>query len=90
MSLLSYLPPLPQFLFSGLFVSGLAAKVLHIGLHYHSLPFLYLALYSPTLFLPDLFVITVGRLLLRFPTPETRLQWLSTCIGGLLAYAPHV
>ncbi|KAJ6140600.1 hypothetical protein N7470_010396 [Penicillium chermesinum] len=85
MSPLSYLPPLPQFLFSTLFVSGLAAKILHIGLHFHSLPFLYLALYSPTLFLPDFLVITCGRILLRFPTPETRLQWLSTCIGGLLS-----
>lgn len=85
MSLLSYVPPLPQFLFAALVVSGLAAKILHIGLHFQSLPFLYLALYSPTLFLPDFLVIAAARILLRFPTPETKVQWLSTCIGGILA-----
>lgn len=79
------LPPLPPLLFSALVVSGLASKALHIGLHIRSLPFLYFVLYSPTLVLPDLLVITSVRILLRFPNPETRLQWLSTCVGGFLS-----
>ncbi|KAJ5895142.1 Alkaline phosphatase-like alpha/beta/alpha [Penicillium taxi] len=85
MSLFTSLPPLPPFLFSALVVSGLASKALHIGLHFHSIPFLYLVLFSPTLILPDLLVITFVRALLQYPTPETRLQWLSTCIGGLIS-----
>ncbi|KAJ6104553.1 hypothetical protein N7523_010873 [Penicillium sp. IBT 18751x] len=85
MTLLALLPPLPPFLFSALVVSGLASKALHIGLHLRSLPFLYFVLYSPTLILPDLLVIFVGRLLLQFAAPGTRLQWLSTCVGGLLS-----
>ena len=79
------LPRLPPFLFSTLVVSGLASKALHIGLHIHSLPFLYFVLYSPTLVLPDLLVIAFARLLLQFPAPETGLQWLSTFAGGFLS-----
>jgi len=86
MSLFALVPPLPPFLFSALVVSGLASKALHIGLHIRSLPFLYLVIYSPTLILPDLLVIFVGRLLLQFASPETRLQWFSTSVGGLLSW----
>lgn len=85
MSLFAFLPPLPPFLFSALVVSGLASKALHIGLHIRSLPFLYFVLYSPTLILQDLLVILVGRFLLQYAAPGTRLQWLSTCVGGLLS-----
>ncbi|KAJ5949093.1 Alkaline phosphatase-like alpha/beta/alpha [Penicillium verhagenii] len=86
MAVLSFLPPLPPFLFSALVVSSLASKALHVGLHFRSLPFLYLVLYSPTLVLPEFLIISVIRLLLQFPAPESRLQWLSTCLGGLLSY----
>jgi len=86
MSIFAYLPALPPFLFSTLVVSGLASKALHIGLHIRSLPFLHFVIYSPTLVLPDLLIITCGRVLLQFPAPETRLQWLSTCVGGFFAY----
>jgi hypothetical protein len=86
MSILSYLPPLSPFLFSALVVSGLASKALHIALHIRSLPFLYFVLYSPTLVLPDVLVIICARILLRFHTPEGRWQWLSTTVGGGLAY----
>ena len=82
----NYLPPLVPFLFSALTVSGLASKALHIGLHVRSLPFLYFSIYSPTLILPDLLVILVARVLLQYPSPETRLRWLSNCIGGILSY----
>lgn len=85
MFLLTLLPPLPPFLFSALVVSGLASKALHIALHIRSLPFLYFVLYSPTLVLPDLLVIALARILLQFSAPETRLQWLSTLVGGFLA-----
>lgn len=85
MFFLTLLPPLPPFLFSALAVSGLASKALHIGLHIRSLPFLYFVLYSPTLVLPDLAVITLTRILLQFSRPETRVQWLSTLVGGFLA-----
>lgn len=85
MAIRNYLPPLPAFLFSTLVVGGLAAKTLHIGLHFSSLPFLYLVLYSPTLILPDLLIIFFVRILLQFPAPETRLQWISTCLGGVLS-----
>lgn len=85
MFLFALLPPLPPFLFSALVVSGLASKALHIGLHIRSLPFLHFVLYSPTLVLPDLLVIALARILLRFSAPETRLQWLSTLVGGFLA-----
>ncbi|KAJ5095988.1 hypothetical protein NUU61_005344 [Penicillium alfredii] len=79
------LPPLPPFLFAALVVSGLASKALHIALHIRSLPFVYFILFSPTLVLPDLVVIAVTRLLLQFSSPETRLQWISTYIGGFLS-----
>lgn len=86
MSIFAFLPPLTPFLFSILAVSGLASKALHIALHIRSLPFLYFVLYSPTLVIPDLFVIIIGRLLLRYHAPEGRWQWLSTAVGGALAY----
>lgn len=85
MFLFSFLPPLPPFLFSTLIVGGLASKALHIALHIRSLPFLYFVLYSPTLVLPDLAIIAFARILLQFSGPETRLQWVSTLVGGFLA-----
>lgn len=86
MKLLAYLPPLPPFLFAALVVGGLASKTLHIALHIHSLPFLYFVLYAPTLVIPDILVITFVRILLYTPSPETKLQWVTTCLGGLLSY----
>ena len=50
------------------------------------LPFLYFALYAPTLVIPDLLVIAFVRVLLYTPSPETKLQWVATCLGGLLSY----
>ncbi|KAI2713452.1 hypothetical protein CBS147332_5192 [Penicillium roqueforti] len=85
MSIFALLPPLSPFLFSTLVVSGLASKALHIALHIRSLPFLYFVLYSPTLILPDVFVIIFVRVLLRFHAPEGRWQWLSTGLGGALS-----
>ncbi|KAJ5173023.1 Alkaline phosphatase-like alpha/beta/alpha [Penicillium capsulatum] len=80
---LSCLPPLPSFLFAAWTVSGVTSKALHIALHIRSLPFLYFVLYSPTLILPDLLLIILARILLQYPAPESRLQWLVTCLGGL-------
>ncbi|KAJ5795373.1 uncharacterized protein N7518_003913 [Penicillium psychrosexuale] len=85
MSIFALLPPLSPFLFSTLVVSGLASKALHIALHIRSLPFLYFVLYSPTLILPDVFVIIFVRVLLRFHAPDGRWQWLSTGLGGALS-----
>lgn len=86
MRLLSYLPPLPPFLFAAWTVSGITSKALHIALHIRSLPFLYFVIYSPTLVLPDLLLIILARILLQFPAPETRLQWLLTSLGGVLSW----
>ncbi|KAJ5778122.1 Alkaline phosphatase-like alpha/beta/alpha [Penicillium odoratum] len=85
MAILAFLPPVPPFLFSALVVGSLASKALHIGLHFHSLPFLYLVLYSPTLILPELFIIAFVRTLLQFPAPESWRQWIPTCLGGFLS-----
>ncbi|KAJ5675511.1 hypothetical protein N7462_008408 [Penicillium macrosclerotiorum] len=85
MKLLALFPPASPFLFAVLSVGGLASKALHIALHIHSLPLLYFILYSPTLVVPDVLVISGARVLLQFPAPESKLQWLSTCVGGLLA-----
>ncbi|KAJ5480750.1 hypothetical protein N7539_006644 [Penicillium diatomitis] len=85
MKLFAYLPPAVPFLFAALVVGGLASKTLHIALHFHSLPLLYFVLYSPTLVLQDIFVIAFARVLLLTPTPEIKLQWLSTVLGGILS-----
>ncbi|KAJ5708378.1 Alkaline phosphatase-like alpha/beta/alpha [Penicillium malachiteum] len=85
MAIRTFLPPLAPFLFATLVVGGLASKALHIGLHFRSLPFLYLVLYSPTLVLPDILIIVFVRLLLQFPAPESRLQWISTVLGGFIS-----
>jgi hypothetical protein len=77
------LPPLAPFLFSLLVVSGLSTKVLHIAQHVRSLPLLHLILYLPTLFFLDLFVICLGRLLLR--GPESPFQLLTCVLGGFMA-----
>lgn len=74
--------PVP-FLFSLLVISGFSAKILHIGQHIHSLPIVDLAIYLPTLFFPDLFVICLGRLLLT--SPETRIRRLGCLVGGVLS-----
>lgn len=89
MKLSAYLPPLSPFLFAALVVGGLASKALHIALHIHSLPFLYFVLYSPTLVIPDLLIIAFVRALLHTPSPETKLQWVTTALGGMLSYVPH-
>lgn len=89
MKLTSYLPPLLPFLFATLVIGGLASKALHIALHIHSLPFLYFVLYSPTLVIPDLLIIIFVRVLLYTPSPETKLQWGTTAIGGMLSYVPY-
>lgn len=88
MKLSTYLPPLSPFLFAALVVGGLASKALHIALHIHSLPFLYFVLYAPTLVIPDLLVIAFVRVLLYTPSPETKLQWATTTLGGMLSYVP--
>ena len=88
LKLFTYLPPLPPFLFATLVVGSLASKALHIALHIHSLTFLHIVLYSPTLILPDLLVIAFVRTLLYTSSPETNLQWAMTCLGGLLSYVP--
>ncbi|KAJ5812001.1 Alkaline phosphatase-like alpha/beta/alpha [Penicillium riverlandense] len=84
---LPFFPPVTPFLFSALVVGGLTSKVLHLALHFNSLPFLYFVLYSPTLVLPDVLVIICGRWLLQYPAPETRWQWISTAIGAFLSLA---
>lgn len=76
-------PPVAPFLFSLLVVSGLSSKLLHIAQHVRSLPLLYFIIYLPTLFFLDLFVICLGRLLLR--GTETPFQLLTCILGGLMA-----
>jgi hypothetical protein len=74
----------PAFYFTLLFLSNISSKLLRIAQHVQSLPLLYLVLFSPTLFLPDIIVLSVGRFLLR--GTETRLQILGLVVGALLAY----
>lgn len=83
MSLLSSIPSLPPILFALVVVSVLSAKILHIFQHIQSLPFVYFVLYSPTLLIPDAFVIIVLRLLLQ--SPESRLQCVLYALGIVLA-----
>ncbi|KAI2792351.1 hypothetical protein POX_b02388 [Penicillium oxalicum] len=85
MKLFAYLPPAIPFLFAALVVGGLASKTLHIALHFHSLPLLSFVLYSPTLVISDLLVIAFARGLLYTPSPETKVQWITTILGGLLS-----
>ncbi|OJJ44554.1 hypothetical protein ASPZODRAFT_2111263 [Penicilliopsis zonata CBS 506.65] len=73
----------PPLLFALLVVSGLASKTLHIFQHLESLPLLYLVIYLPTLYLPDVLVICLGRVLLLWP--ERRWQWLVCAAGAVLA-----
>lgn len=72
------------FYFTLLFLSNISSKLLHIAQHIQSLPLLYLILFSPTLFIPDIFVLCVGRFLLR--ASETHLQVLGCGLGALLGY----
>ena len=83
MALLSSIPSIPPILFAIVVVSVLSTKILHILQHLQSLPLVYFVLYSPTLFLLDILVITVLRLLLQ--SPDTRLQWVLLYLGGALS-----
>lgn len=82
MSILSSIPALPPILFALVVVSVLSAKILHILQHIQSLPFVYFVLYSPSLFIPDVLVIVVLRLLLQ--SPENRWQSVLYYLGGAL------
>lgn len=84
MSLRSYLPSLPPLLFALVFLSVVSSKSLHLLQHVRSLPLLYLILFSPTLILQDVFVITVSRMLL--VSPESRLRLVACLFGGFIAY----
>lgn len=84
MSLRSYLPSLPPLLFALVFLSVVSSKSLHLLQHVRSLPLLYLILFSPTLILQDVFVITVSRVLL--VSPESRLRLVACLFGGFIAY----
>lgn len=53
-----------SFLYSVLVVSSLTSKVVHLSSHRSSLPILLFVLYLPTFFIPDVFIIIGGRLLL--------------------------
>lgn len=83
MSLRSSFPSLPPILFALVVVSVLSSKVLHLLQHIESLPLTYFVLFSPTLFVPDAFVIIVLRLLLH--SPDSRLQWALYALGAILA-----
>ncbi|KAJ6004666.1 Alkaline phosphatase-like alpha/beta/alpha [Penicillium herquei] len=85
MTIRNFAPPLVPFLFATLVVSDFASKTLHIALHFHSLSFPYLVLYSPTLVSPDISIIIFVRVLLQFSEPKSRLQWASTIMGGLVS-----
>lgn len=83
MSFRSYVPSFPSVLFALVVVSVISSKVLHIFHHIQSLPFLYFVVYSPTLVIQDVVVISVSRLLLN--SPESRWQWLACSAGAILA-----
>lgn len=77
------MPPIPPLLFGLVVVSVLSSKVLQILQHIQSLPLVYFVLYSPTLFIPDVGVIVVLRLLLQ--SPESRVQSILYYVGVALA-----
>lgn len=83
MSVRSSIPSRPPILYALVVVSVFSSKALHILQHIESLPFLQFVLYSPTLFLPDAFVIIVLRLLLQ--SPDSHVQWILYALGAILA-----
>lgn len=54
-----------SYLFAVYFVSILFAKLLHLYIHIHSISVIDYIVYLPTFFLQDVFLVLIGRLLLR-------------------------
>jgi hypothetical protein len=54
-----------SYLFAVYFVSILFAKLLHLYIHIHSIAVIDFIVYLPTFFLQDVFLVLLGRLLLR-------------------------
>jgi hypothetical protein len=54
-----------SYLFAVYFVSILFAKLLHLYIHIHSIAVIDFIVYLPTFFLQDIFLVLLGRLLLR-------------------------
>ncbi|CRG90107.1 hypothetical protein PISL3812_07148 [Talaromyces islandicus] len=79
------LPPFVPFIYSLLVVACLSSKFLHLAQHEHSLPLAEFLIYLPTLFLQDVLVIFLGRVLLR--GPDGGLQYLTCAVGALMAVA---
>lgn len=58
-------PSYVAFPFAVLFVSAISAKLIHLFIHASAAPLLAFFFFLPTLFLPDLLVLSAVRLLLR-------------------------
>ncbi|RSM06776.1 hypothetical protein CDV31_008959 [Fusarium ambrosium] len=76
------MPSSVSFLFAIFFVSVVFAKLLHLYIHLHSIAAIDFLVYLPTFFLQDVFVIFLGRLLLR--RERTIISFVGYCFGCFL------
>lgn len=76
------MPSSVSFLFAIFFVSVVFAKLLHLYIHLHSIAAIDFIVYLPTFFLQDVFVIFLGRLLLR--RERTIVSFVGYCFGCFL------
>lgn len=53
------------FPFAVCFVSSIATKLIHLYIHVSAAPFIAFLFFLPTLFLPDVFILSAARLLIR-------------------------
>lgn len=59
-----YSPAATAFPFAAFVVSAAATKLIHLGIHFSAVSFWAFLFYLPTLFLPDILIVSLVRLLL--------------------------
>ena len=80
------LRPTRPFFFSLFVVSVLAAKLLHLVQHGHSLGLLHFLIYLPTFFIPDVLVCAILRLVLYgYGTKPSALSITGMLLGSFVA-----
>lgn len=78
-----YLPSV-SLIFGVFFVSVVSAKVVHLFILASTVPVLDFLLYLPSFFLPDFFVVCIGRIVLR--PVRSWFTFLCAIIGVLITY----
>jgi hypothetical protein len=82
------MPSTVSYLFSVYFVSLLFAKLLHLYIHIHSISALDFIVYLPSFFLQDVFLVLLGRVLLRRErTIASFVGYLFGCILTVITFA---